>query len=104
MIYTLRVSFFWKTGRVSHLVFHLFLIPISLYTQLDSKEKISFSFFPCLSFKMAVPVAYGNPQARDWIRAAVVTYIPAAAMPDHLTHCARAGIEPVSLQWPKPLQ
>ena len=51
-----------------------------------------FCLFVCF---MAEPSAYGSSQARDWIQAAVV------AMLDPVTHCARPGMEPVPLQWPK---
>ena len=49
------------------------------------------NFFFCL-FGTA-PAAYGSSQARDWIRAAAVTYTTAVAMWDH--HCARPGTETV---------
>ena len=41
---------------------------------------------------MAEPMAYGKFQARDQIQAAAVTML------DPLTHCARLGIKPESLQ------
>ena len=46
---------------------------------------------------MAVPLAYGSFQSRDWISAAV------AAMLNPLTHCAGTGIEAAPPQWPEPL-
>ena len=52
---------------------------------------------------MAVPVAYGSSPARDWIQAAANSYTTAVATPDLLTHCIKLGIEPMSLQQPKPL-
>ena len=58
----------------------------------------TFFFF----FKTAAPKAYKSSQARDWTWAIVVTI--ALATQDPLTHCTGLGIEPVPLQWPKPLQ
>ena len=48
-------------------------------------------------------MAYQKSWARDWIQAVAVTYAAAAAMLDHLTDLPGSGIEPVPLQWPKPL-
>ena len=42
-------------------------------------------------FFMATLAAYGSSHARDWIQAATVTYAPAVATPDPLTHCAGQG-------------
>ena len=46
------------------------------------------------------PHSTWSSQARDQIRATVVTHTMAAVMPDPLTHCAGRGIEPVSLVLP----
>ena len=43
----------------------------------------------------------GCSQARNQIQAEVATYAAAAAMPDHLTHCASPGINPASFLLPK---
>ena len=56
---------------------------------------LPFLFLPFISFiylfLMAIPMAYGSYQARDWIQAVAV------AMLDPLTHCTRLGIKPMSL-------
>ena len=50
---------------------------------------------PPTPFK-ASPVAYGSSRARDWIRAASVTYIKARGKRWILNPLARPGIEPTS--------
>ena len=52
---------------------------------------------------MAKPPAYGISWAMDWIQATAVTYTPAVAMVDPLTHHAGPGTKLPSLQWTKPL-
>ena len=60
--------------------------------------------FGFLLLFIAAHTAYGSSWARDWIRATAVTYITATATLDPLTHCARPGIKPTPLQWPKLLK
>ena len=51
-----------------------------------------FCFFCCIVlFLRAAPKAYGSSWARDWIRAAAVTYAIAMTMLDPLTHCTTVG-------------
>ena len=47
---------------------------------------------------MATSTAYGSSQARDWIRAAAVTYSEAVAMADPLTYCTGPRIKSEPLQ------
>lgn len=63
-------------------------------SSLRQKEFIRVCFV-CLFVFMATPMAYGRPQARDWIRASAAAYATGAATWDPLTpHCTGPGIEP----------
>ena len=53
---------------------------------------------------MAMPMAYGSSQARDWILAAAATYARAVANLNPLAHYPGPGMEPTTPQQPKLLQ
>lgn len=64
---------------------------ISAYNLMDA-------YIPKLIFFLIfwLPLGIGSSWARDRIRATVVTYTEALAMPDPLSHCAGLGIESAS--------
>ena len=62
-------------------------ILVGFITTVPQWEIPEFNFL----FFMAVPMAYGTSQARDWIRATAATYAAAVAMLDPFNALQRAG-------------
>ena len=73
---------------------------VHMHTHTYIRQGAQLTFF----FLMAASVAYGNSHSRHWIQVATVTYATSAVTLDPLTHYPRPGLQPVPLQWPKPLQ
>ena len=93
-IFSIKILHFWRTLQVYNPTrFQSKLLYFLSYFWNVSNHTFSLSFF-FLSF-MAAPMAYGSSQTRDGIRATAVIYTTAMATPDHLTHWARPGIEPM---------
>ena len=79
--------------KTEEIVGHLFPIIGIFY------KKYYLNFILLLLFFMDMLAAYGSSWARDHSELLLQSMPPiSAAMPDHLTHCTRLGIEPVPLQ------